>query len=283
MTHSAPGSPSAWRYSDSGAGSPLILLHGLGMSRAVWTPVIPYMITRRRVIAFDIAGFGETPPLCEVPPTIGNLVDALASTLRHIGLSNPVDMAGNSLGACLALEAARRGLARSVVAIAPSGLWKAGPPLHVPCVFRSLRFAATRGSRPLKALLRVAAIRELALAVPLSTGSRRMPAEAACRAVDDLRRSPAFEATFEHTRTPFSGPDIAVPVTVVFGSRDWILRSGSRRRSQLPAHARWIEKRGWGHVPMWVDPAGVSEVILGGVTEDERAARFDASDRWTRV
>jgi isoquinoline 1-oxidoreductase beta subunit len=30
------------------------------------------------------------------------------------------------------------------------------------------------------------------------------------------------------------------------------------------AWARWIESRGWGHVPMWVDPIGVSQLILDG-------------------
>ena len=89
-----------------------------------------------------------------------------------------------------------------------------------------------------------------------------MPVNDAIRAVDDLAGSPAFEDTFHNTRLPFSGDDIAVPVTVVFGDRDWILTKGSRRRSRLPAHAQWVEVHGWGHVPMWMDPIGVSQLIL---------------------
>ena len=65
-----------------------------------------------------------------------------ARTLRQIGLTIPVDLAGNSLGGTIALEAARRGIARSVVAISPPGLWKAHPAPHVKYVFRSLRFMA---------------------------------------------------------------------------------------------------------------------------------------------
>ena len=107
-------------------------------------------------------------------------------------------------------------------------------------------------------------LREIALAVPMSTGSSRMPPADAMAAVDDLRRSTAFEETFEHTREAFRGCDITVPVTVAFGDRDWILTKGSRQRSALPAHTRWVEKHGWGHVPMWVDPAGVSQLILEG-------------------
>jgi len=91
-----------------------------------------------------------------------------------------------------------------------------------------------------------------------------MPSGDAFRPVDDLAGSTAFEDTFEHTRAPFFGTGITVPVTVAFGHRDWILPKESRRRDRLPAHVRWIEQEGWGHVPMWVDPVGVSKLILEG-------------------
>ena len=54
-------------------------------------------------------------------------------------------------------------------------------------------------------------LRELALAVPISVGSSRMPARDALRAVDDLAMSPAFEDTFNNTRAPFSGQEVASP------------------------------------------------------------------------
>jgi pimeloyl-ACP methyl ester carboxylesterase len=85
--------------------------------------------------------------------------------------------------------------------------------------------------------------------------------------VDDLGASPAFAATFENTRTPFSGGDITVPVTVAFGDRDWILTKAARHRDRLPAHTRWISYARWGHVPMWVDPLGVARLILEGTPE----------------
>jgi pimeloyl-ACP methyl ester carboxylesterase len=254
-----------WYYRETGSGRPLILLHGLGMSHAVWNAVTPCLRSTRRVIAFDIAGFGSTPPLpTGTLPTIANLVDGLGRSLHEIGIEIPVDIAGNSLGGYLALEAARRGLARSVVAISPAGLWKKHPPPHVKYVFGTLRFMARRLPRIAKAAVRAPWLRELAFAVPLSVGSRRMRASDAFRAVDDLATTPVFEETFRHTRSPFSGRDIAVPVTVAFGDRDWILPKRSRDRSGLPAHTRWVEKHGWGHVPLWVDPVGVSQLILEG-------------------
>ena len=137
----------------------------------------------------------------------------------------------------MALEAARRGLARSVVAISPAGLWKDHGALHVKYVFGALRFAARRFPGVMKATVRKPLFREFALAVPLSVGSRRMPASDAVCAVDDLAASPAFEATFDHTRRPLSGTDIKVPVTIAFGDRDWILPKNSQYRKRI-SHPR---------------------------------------------
>jgi len=164
----------------------------------------------------------------------------------------------------MALESGRRGLARSVVAIGPAGLWEEHPPPHVPYVFGALRFAAPRFPNVLKAAVRAGLFREAAFAVPISVGCRQMPADDAVRVVEDLARSRAFEATFEASRSPFSGPDIAVPVTVAFGDRDYIVTRSSPYRNGLPAHTRWFTMKGWGHVPMWVDSIGVSRLILKG-------------------
>ena len=257
-----------WHFEATGSGPPLILLHGLGMSHAAWNAVTPYLCGTRRVIAFDIAGFGLTPPLSKgTDPTVANLVDSLERAIHDLAIGVPVDIVGNSLGGTLALEAARRGIARSVVAISPAGLWREHPPRHLRHVFRGLRFMTTNFAGPVKAAMRVPWLRELFLAVPISIGSSRMPVRDARRAIDDLAGSPAFEETFEHTRAPFSGRRITVPVTVAFGDRDWILPKGSWFRTELPAHTTWIDKPRWGHVPMWVDPAGVAQLILEGTQQ----------------
>ncbi len=223
-----------WRYQETGSGRPLVLLHGIGMSHAAWNAVTPYLRATRRVIAFDIAGFGLTPPLpAGTLPTIANLVEALERSLHEMGLGLPIDVAGNSLGGCMALEAARRGIARSVVAISPIGLWRAHPAPHVKYVFRGMRLMARYFPNLLKASVRGSWLRELALAVPLSVGSRRMPVSDALRAVDDLAASPAFEETFDNTRA-------SVLRTRHHGSRDggvWRSRLDSPEEFTAPDRA----------------------------------------------
>ena len=260
---------SVWRYSEEGQGRPLVLLHGIGMSRAVWAPVLPYLRATRRVIAFDIPGFGETPPLpAGVLPTVVNLVDAFQQSIEALRLPQPIDIAGNSLGGALGLEAARRGIARSVVAIGPANLWKRRGAPHVPPLFAALRFSVTRAPWLVHALMQPAWLRELMLAVPISIGSRRMSARDADQLVDDLAAGSAFESTFANTLSPFppfpKGSHAAV--TVVFGTRDWILPKWSRCYDALPPQARIIEPPGWGHVPMWIEPIGVSRLILEGTS-----------------
>ena len=251
-----------WHCVESGSGRPLVLLHGIGMSRVVWRPVMPLLSSARRVIAFDIAGFGPTPPLAEgVTPTVAHLADGLEQSLRDLRLRLPIDIAGNSLGGLIALEAARRGLARTVVAISPPGLWNR-PPSHVHHVFRLLRVLVTRFPNVVRAVVTRPSLRELALAIPISTGTRWMPLADAFQVVEDLADATAFEDTFVHTSPAFSASEITVPVTVAFGTRDWMVTSGSRMRSALPPHVRWLEPRGWGHVPMWTDPAGVAALIM---------------------
>jgi RimJ/RimL family protein N-acetyltransferase len=49
-------------FSRSGQGAPLVLLHGLGLSRQSWDPVIPALAGQFDVIAVDLPGFGGSDP-----------------------------------------------------------------------------------------------------------------------------------------------------------------------------------------------------------------------------
>lgn len=47
-------------YVESGKGSPLLLLHGVGGSHEMWLPIIPDQATSYRVIAADHWGHGAS-------------------------------------------------------------------------------------------------------------------------------------------------------------------------------------------------------------------------------
>ena len=263
---SGPGIP--WRRDAVGAGPPLALLHGIGMSRFAWSPVVPLLARRRRVFAFDLPGFGETPPLpAGVAPTAAALAGGLVESLRALGIDQPVELAGNSLGGLVALEAAKRGAAGGfsvsrVTAISPAGLWEPGRTPAAAPFLKALRASARLPGAG--AFLRVPAVREAALAVSVGPGCGRMPAADAVRVFEEFAAATAFGETLDAVRSLEGGETIACPVTVAFGVRDRLLGPACRRRDRLPPHAKWVEPPGWGHVPMWRDPAGVAGLILGG-------------------
>jgi len=256
--------PTRWHHVDQGHGRPLVLLHGIGMSSRAWAPVMASLAAQRRVLAFDVAGFGRSPVLpAHLPPSAINLVLALKEELAGMGITEPVDIVGNSMGGWMALEAARLGMARSVVAISPAGLWMQ-PPLHAKHLFFTMRRVTRVAPGLVKAMLAVPWLRELIMALPVSTGARHMPADEAFAAALDFANAPGFEATFAQASRFEGGQGIAVPVTVAFGTHDWLLPRQARLRAELPRRMQWLEPKGWGHVPMWKDPQGVASLILDG-------------------
>ena len=279
-----PNHESGWHYQDVGQGRPLILLHGIGMSHLAWKNVINDLANERRVIAFDIAGFGITPAVPEsMQPTPANLVSGvgcLAESLSRIDeerqLSNgyeSLDIVGNSLGGYLALEAAKIGkLGRfrvnSIVALSPAGLWKKHYPRRSEVVLQITRLGVRYFPNFTSALLSLTPTRKLLMGVPVSTN---VPAADAHELINIFASAPlfaskvAFRKFRESLKDPFMGARTNFEntrVTIAFGKRDWLLPHSARLRHALPQNVVWQDPSGWGHVPMWCDPEGVTKFIL---------------------
>lgn len=281
-----PNHESGWHYQDVGHGPPLILLHGIGMSHFAWKNVIPNLANERRVLAFDIAGFGLTPPVPDnIQPTPANLVagvGCLAETLSRIDEKREiskeyksVDMVGNSLGGYLALEAAKIGKlgrfnVKSIAAISPAGLWKKHYPRRSEVVLQLTRLGVRRMPRLTNALLRREYTRKLLMAVPMSIN---VPEEDACELINIFASAPifasqvAFKTFRESLKDPFRGGRNfdGIRVTIAFGKRDWLLPPSARLRHEIPEDVIWQDRKGWGHVPMWDDPEGVTKFILEAI------------------
>jgi pimeloyl-ACP methyl ester carboxylesterase len=81
---------------DIGDGPPLVLIRGVG-SRTVWRRVAPALGRRRRVVAPDLPGFGESPAIGE-RFDLSVTANALAERLADL-VGEPFELLGNSLGA----------------------------------------------------------------------------------------------------------------------------------------------------------------------------------------
>ena len=104
-----------------GSGDPLVLVHGVGTTRAVWRHTVPYLAAHRDVVSLDLPGFGDSPPAGPGFP-LDEVADAVAS--EAIGSAEaPLDLLGASLGGAVALALAGRrpDLVRSLILLAPAG------------------------------------------------------------------------------------------------------------------------------------------------------------------
>jgi len=260
-------------YDRTGRGEPLVLLHGQGLSRRSWDPVVPLLAPERDVIAVDLPGHGDSP---RQPKGAGNapadLAAAVAELLDQLGLDT-VHVAGNSNGGWVALELARLGRARTVTAISPGGLWrKSGAPTHIRMVMRQMRINARTVRRVAPHAPRTRAAKTLFIAQASGRPSK-VSRQLVQTAVDDMARAPGYRETLRAAmkRSFRGGEEIHVPVTVAFGTRDRVLLPGvARRRGQLPAHARWVKLHGSGHIAMFDDPKTVAALVL--VTSRRSAA-----------
>jgi pimeloyl-ACP methyl ester carboxylesterase len=96
---------------EAGAGQPLLLIHGSGMSAATWAPLLGHL-RGRRILAVDLPGFGLSDPCDYRGRSLRqHAVAQLTSVLDALELDR-VPIVGTSLGAmwglCLALDAPDR-------------------------------------------------------------------------------------------------------------------------------------------------------------------------------
>ncbi len=251
-------------YSRLGVGEPLVLLHGQGLSRRSWDPVLTELARERDVIAVDLPGHGDSP---RQPPGTGNTpldqARAVAELLDQLGLTS-VHVAGNSVGGWVALELGRLHRARTITALSPGGLWGRRAPLIVRMTMRQSRINAQIVRRLAPDAPRTRVARGLFMA-QISGHPSKVPYAMANRAIHDMATAPGFWETLHAAeRTGFrDGAAIRVPVTVAFGSRDRVLPPGlTRRRGQLPPQTRWIEIKSAGHVPMFDQPGAVVALLV---------------------
>ena len=106
------------------ARGPILLLHGATSSAKAWDALLPALSAKHRVFAPTLAGHLGGPPLpAGFGGVVSRIVDATCRQLDEAAVDT-AHVVGNSLGGWVALELARRGRARSVLALSPAGAWR---------------------------------------------------------------------------------------------------------------------------------------------------------------
>jgi pimeloyl-ACP methyl ester carboxylesterase len=243
----------------------LLLVHGLGAGWRSWTPIIDHLAQRREVIAVDLPGFGQTPPLTgEV--SIATLTDSVAEFIREQGLDG-VATVGQSMGGRMVLELARRGVGGDTVALDPGGFWSDRELLVFGATLRPSIALVRRLRARLPSLLGSPVGRTVLLA-QLSARPWALSGETVLPDVAGLADASATDAAMDAlTRGPKQqgAPAGTVParVTIGWGRRDLVTvpRQAARAVELFPdAVLHWFER--CGHFPQWDAPDEATQLIL---------------------
>jgi cholesterol oxidase len=271
MSRIPPRGPERGRCNDHR--EPLVLIHGLGSSRRVWSALLPALADRFDVLALDLPGFGAAPLL---PPGVEPTVDAFTDHVERAMTSAGWDtahLAGSSMGGWIALELAKRDRARSATVFSPAGL---GTPVENARASASLRLSAWLGHllAPFaEILMRPARLRRLLQAQYAAHAERRDPADAASDLRALARRGSFDEARrwlFRHSAGELDR--IGCPVQIVWGDRDRLLpvRQAQRFAAAI-AGANVTVLSGAGHLPM-IDAADAVARLIQDVLDTRPAA-----------
>src|SRR5215218_10961108 len=110
------------RWFVAGAGSPVVLVHGLGGAASNWVELAPELARDHRVIAVDLPGHGGSSPLPALP-NLEPFADRVGLVLRSEA-ADPAVVVGHSLGCVVALRLAMRSpeLVRGLVLVSAAGI-----------------------------------------------------------------------------------------------------------------------------------------------------------------
>jgi pimeloyl-ACP methyl ester carboxylesterase len=265
------------RVLETGAGEPLLVLHGSGMSAGTWAPLLP-QLPDRRILAFDLPGFGLSDAHDYTGRTLRrHAVAQVGSMLDALGLER-VAIVGTSLGAmwalCMALDQPRR--VRSVVglgipAVALAGM--KGDPFFRAMTTPGVRALVSRAPLPKTAkAMRRASVKamgrhavsvlpdayfELMRATMLMPGWRTAMSSHLNLAMRSGRPRPENLLTDDELRS------IEVPVDMILGDDDVYGKPeiGQRAAALMP-DAR-VHVLAGGHAPFADDPQACARIIEG--------------------
>lgn len=114
-------------YREAGAGTPLLLLHGIGQSSTAWLRTIPAFSERYHMLALDLPGYGRSR-IASATYTPAYFAAIVINFVERLGLTD-VDAVGSSLGGLVSLLVAldRPELFRKIVLVDPTGFTR--PPV----------------------------------------------------------------------------------------------------------------------------------------------------------
>jgi pimeloyl-ACP methyl ester carboxylesterase len=241
-------------------GTPIVLIGGFLEPSFVWEKVGPLLAKGHRVYALDLDGFGYTER--RGPWTLAHWGDQVQAFCKALGLKKPI-VVGHSLGAAVAAEMARRGVASQIVLVDGDALRGGGPPrLLTTALVKSPYFTSIY-----RFLLRSPwAVKRI---VENAYGPNPPPIDKAevRRWTDPFRAKNARQALEGMAENGIAGltrqdlRKLDVPALVVWGADDNVDPVASGRQSARDLRAPFVLVQGAGHLSMLSAPNRVARAI----------------------
>jgi pimeloyl-ACP methyl ester carboxylesterase len=254
---------------------PVVLIHGTSSSLHTWDGWTDSLRTTRRVIRFDLPGFGLTGPSPDSDYSIAAYVRVVGHVLDSLGVSRAV-VAGNSLGGWIAWRfavAVPTRVARLVLVDA------AGYPFTPKAEPIGFRLARTPGLNTLLQQLLPRSMVEQSVRSVYGDPSRITP-ELVQRYYDLTRRAgnrASLVARYSQTRSDADTSAIraiAMPTLIIWGGRDGLIPPMNATRFGRDIAGSRVELfPALGHVPHEEDP-GATFVALRRFLSEPLAPSF---------
>lgn len=240
----------------SGDPLPLVLIHGTSASLHTWEAWATELAATRRVISFDLPGFGLTGPNADHDYRDERHVAFVRQLLSRLGVGRAI-VAGNSLGGAIAWQLALADPARVAGLVLIDAAGHDFVPEQVPLGFRIARIPVLREF--MRWVLPRRAIEDSVVAV--YGDPTRVTTALVDRYYELTLREGNRVALMRRMDQLAPGPverlgEIRVPTLILWGGRDRLIppRWGEAFRDAIPG-SRLVTFPGLGHVPQEEDPA----------------------------
>jgi 3-oxoadipate enol-lactonase len=238
-------------FDEAGGGDalPIVFLHGVGSDKSVWHPQLAHFGARRRAIAFDYPGYGDSDPAPE-GTTRDDYAEAIRSALQTVGVER-AHICGLSLGGvvAIALHHAAPALCESLIladtfAVHPDG--------------RAIYERSLAGSGDLAAMAEARV--DMLLGEPADPAVRSEVAETMSR-IDPAAYCIGAEAVWLADQRDRAGA-IAKPTLIIVGDQDLITPiDRSNELVDLIPDARMQVITGAGHLTNLEKPREFNRII----------------------
>lgn len=253
-------------YERRGSGKPLLLIHGIGGCWQSWSPILDELAKHREVIAVDLPGHGNTPPLTgEVSiPTLADAVTAFLQQNNWLG----IDAVGSSMGARLVLELVHRGgVLGAVVSLDPGGFWK-GWEISYFYTTIALSIRLVRVLQPVMPSIAHIPMGRSLLLVQFASHPAKLPPQLVLAEMRSYASSPSFDELLHQLawgekQQGLPAGSVTKPLVIGWGTKDRVCfpKQAQRAKHLFPdAQLYWCKDVG--HFPHWEAPLQTVELIL---------------------